>query len=252
MSRVYIGIDPTAGRKPMAYAVLDRDLTLLAMAEGDIDEVTAYLGGQQAAFVAVSAPRRPNQNLMKRDDLREALKPSPRPGRWEGFRVAEYELRQRNIRIPRTPSNLDDCPGWMQIGFLIYQRLERLGYQDYAQEETPCQMLEVYPHASFAALLGLIPFTKNTLEGRLQRQLILHNQGIEIPDPMRIFEEITRYRILQGVLPLDGLYSPGELDALVAAFTAWAAATSPETVTALGHPDEGQIILPVAEIQSKY
>ena len=138
------------------------------------------------------------------------------------------------------------------MGFALYQRLERLGYQDYPQEEAPCQMLEVYPHATFASLLGVIPFTKNSLEGRLQRQLILHNQGIEIPDPMRIFEEITRYRILQGVLPLEGLYSPGELDALAAAFTAWAAATSPDTVTTFGHPEEGQIILPVAEVQSKY
>jgi len=189
---------------------------------------------------------------MGRDEIRAGLKPEPRPGRWEGYRVAEYELRQRNIRTPRTPAQLKNCPGWMQIGFTLYQRLKKLGYQDYPQTEAACQMLEVYPHASFTSLLGLVPFTKNTLEGRLQRQLVLHNQGIDIPDPMRFFEEITRYRILQGVLPLDGLYSPEELDALVAAFTAWVAATSPETVTRLGLPEEGQIVLPVAEIQPKY
>ena len=69
---------------------------------------------------------------------------------------------------------------------------------------------------------------------------------------MRVFEEITRYRLLQGILPLDNLYSAGELDALVAAFTAWVAATSPEGVTVLGAPEEGQIVLPSAELQSRY
>ena len=69
---------------------------------------------------------------------------------------------------------------------------------------------------------------------------------------MRVFEEITRYRLLQGILPLDDLYSARELDALVAAFTAWVAATSPEGVTILGAAEEGQIVLPSADLQSRY
>ena len=86
----------------------------------------------------------------------------------------------------------------------------------------------------------------------MQRQLVLHNQGLDIPDPMRIFEEITRFRILKGMLVLDGLYSPPMLDALASAFTAWVAATSPDKVTILGHPDEGQIVLPVPKLNPKY
>ena len=62
----------------------------MALDEGDFDEITAFVGGQKAAFVAVASPRRPNQGLMKRDDIRESLKPVPRPGRWLGYRVAEY------------------------------------------------------------------------------------------------------------------------------------------------------------------
>jgi len=248
----FIGIDPTAGKRPMAYAVLDRDLNPLALGEGDLDAVTAFVGGQQSAYVAVNAPPRPNQGLMKSDQVRESLRPVPRPGRWEGFRVAEYLLYQHNIRTPRTRAQKSKCPAWMHKGFEIYKRLVNLDYQPYLTPESPRQWLEVYPYAAFTVLLGCHPFPKSDFEGRVQRQLLLHNQGLKIPDPMRVFEEITRYRILQGTLPFEDLYSARELDALVAAFTAWVAATSPDTVTLVGDPAEGQIILPSAEIQARY
>ncbi len=248
----FIGIDPTAGKRPMAYAALDRDLSALALGQGDLDAVTAYVGGQQVAFVAVNAPRQPNQGLMKRNEVREGLNPVPHPGRWEGYRVAEYLLSQHKIRIPRTYARVEKCPAWMQKGFELYKRLAELGYKPFPTPEAPFQVMEVYPHAAYTVLLNNNPFPKTSLEGRLQRQLLLHNQGLQIPDPMRVFEEITRFRILQGILPLNNLYSPRELDALVAAFTAWVAATSPEGITALGDPAEGQIILPSAELQPRY
>jgi hypothetical protein len=98
----------------------------------------------------------------------------------------------------------------------------------------------------------LTPFPKTTLEGRIQRQLVLHEHDLHIPDPMRLFEEITRHRLLQGVMPLQDLYSPGELDALVAAYTAWVAATRPSEALLLGDPEEGQIALPVSELKRHY
>jgi hypothetical protein len=250
---IFIGIDPTAGQRPMAYAALDRDLRLLALDEGDIDEITAFVGGQKSAFVAVASPRKPNQGLMKDDDVRQTLKPTPRPGRWLGYRVAEYQLRQHNIQVIRTCSAEDKCPNWIRMGFDLYRRLISMGCRDYpAAAEDTSQVLEVYPHSIYTVLLGQTPFLKNSLEGRLQRQLILHNQGLDIPDPMRFFEEITRYRLLRGMLPLEGLYTPLKLDALAAAYTAWATAISPEKITILGRPEEGLIILPVPELKPKY
>jgi hypothetical protein len=248
----FIGIDPTAGKRRMAYAALDSDLRVLALEKGDLDEITAFVGGQQAAITAINSPRRPNQGLMKREDIREKLKPIPRPGRWTGYRVAEYLLRQHNIHIMRTCSEAKDCPNWMQIGFDLYKRLESMGYRDYPSPEASYQMLEVYPHAAYTALLKRTPFKKTTLEGRLQRQLLLHNKGLDIPDPMRFFEEITRYKIMQGVLPLEGLYSVRSLEALVAAYTAWMALTSRDEITIIGHPEEGQIVLPIPELKPKY
>jgi predicted RNase H-like nuclease len=166
----------------------------------------------------------------------------------------------------------------MRMGFALYARLDSLGYYAFPTQATqdqpaeartsdsqaqfelglkvtqaaPLQSLEVYPHASFCALLGLTPFPKYTLEGRIQRQLALHEQEMHIPDPMRLFEEITRYRLLQGQLPLQDLYSPGELDALVAAFTAWKAANQPGEVTLIGDSQEGQVVLPVKELKRQY
>ena len=248
----FIGIDPTAGKRPMAYAALDRDLRPVSLGRGGIENVAAFMAGQESAVIAICGPLRPNQGLMRLDEVRAALKPVPHPGRWSDFRVAEYLLYKHKIRTPRTPARVDDCPAWMQTSFKLYERLASLGYQLYPNPEAPLQIMEVYPYASYAALLECLPFPKTSLEGRLQRQLKLYAQGLEITDPMRFFEEITRYRIMQGILPLEGLYSTHELDALVAAYTAWTAKTHPERITLLGDPQDGQIVLPVKVLKSAY
>ncbi|RLD08279.1 MAG: hypothetical protein DRI56_05655 [Chloroflexota bacterium] len=248
----FIGIDPTAGERPITYVALDSDLQLLAISKGDMHAVLAFVGGQRSACVAINAPRRPNQKLMRREDIRQKLSPPPAPGRWENFRVAEYLLYQHNIRIPHTSAEIEKCPAWMKVGFELYRRLEKFGYQTFPQKENPQQFLEVYPYASYAALLGILPFKKKTLEGRLQRQVLLHTKAIEVPNAMRIFEEITRHKILQGILPLDSLYSAEELDALVAAYTAWLAATTPKQIMQIGNPQEGQIVLPTPTLKPKY
>ena len=125
-------------------------------------------------------------------------------------------------------------PNWMRMGFILYRRLEKLGYQSFPCENAVHQYLEVYPHACYTVLLGVTPFSKYTLEGRLQRQLALLEQGIHVADPMLFFEEITKYKLLKGILPLEGLYNPGELDALAAAYTAWFAANHPNRVIYFG------------------
>ena len=248
----FIGIDPTAGKRPITYAALDHELRLLALGDGDIDTVTAFVGGQQAAFVAINSPRRPNQGVMADPEVRDELSPKPRPGRWTGFRLAEYQLYQHNIRIPRTPSKVENCQVWMRVGFNLYQRLQAMGFQDYWIEDAANQLLEVYPHGAYSVLLERIPLPKRSLEGRLQRQLALHSRTLDVPDPMRIFEEITRFRLMQGILPLEKLYTYHELEALVAAYTAWAAAKKPDEVTLLGDAEEGQIVLPAAALKTKY
>ncbi len=248
----YIGIDPTAGQRPFHYAALDQGLQLLALGQGGLEDVLAFVAGQRQAVLGVCAPRRANLGVMERPEVRERLSPPPRPGRWKSFRLAEYLLRQRRIPSPQTPAREESCPNWMRMGFTLYRRLEALGYCAYPAQDAPLLWLEVYPHAFYCTLLGVAPFPKYTLEGRIQRQLVLYEQKVRVPDPMLFFEEITRHRLLQGVLPIDDLYQPGELDALAGAYTAWMAANHPDQVTLLGDAEEGQIVLPVSGLKNRY
>jgi hypothetical protein len=82
-------------------------------------------------------------------------------------------------------------------------------------------------------------FPRQSLEGRLQRALILYDEGLQIPDPMDFFEEITRHKLLQGVLPSENIYSSRQLDALAMAYVAWTAGNPEENTAA-----RGQLLLP--------
>jgi predicted RNase H-like nuclease len=130
--------------------------------------------------------------------------------------------------------------------------LYALGYTIFPAEESALQVLEVYPYAAYTVLLGLLPFPKYSLEGRLQRQLALYELKVRLPDAMLYFEEITRHRLLKGILPAENLFSPGELDALVAAYTAWLVINHADQASILGDVDEGQIVLPAGELKSHY
>ena len=252
METTFIGIDPSAGQRPFVFVALDAELRLLAVGQGAIEDALAFAAGQHQAVIAVSAPRRPNQGLLARPEVRQQLAIASRAGRWTGFRVAEFQLRQHNITSPRTPADESTCPAWMQMGFSLHRQLDALGYRDVPPDGTGRVCLEVYPYACFTTLLGLAPFPKNMLEGRLQRQMVLHEQKLHIQDAMLFFEEITPHRLLKGILPLGDIYTPAELDALVAVYTARQATLQPQQVTYVGDPVEGQIVLPVAELKPKY
>jgi hypothetical protein len=249
----FVGIDLTGGRLPYVYAAMDAERQLLALSQGQLEEVLAFLAGQESAFVAVNAPRSPNQGAMARDEVRESLSPVPRPGRWLDYRVCEYTLRQRNIAVIPTPAREASCSSWVRKGFHLYQKLEALGYRPYpGGEDIPLQVLETNPHAGNTVLLGQAPFQKFSLEGRLQRQLVLYEKEVAVPDPLRFFEEVTRHRLLKGILPLEGVYEAVELDALLAAYTAYLAGAHPEQTTRLGCDEEGYLVLPGGELKERY
>ena len=94
---------------------------------------------------------------MNRLRVRDSLTPPPRPGRWMNFRLAEYLLRQHGISCYKTPADEKACPNWMKMGFHLYKRLERMGYQPYPSKKHALQWLEVYPHASFCHPAGACP-----------------------------------------------------------------------------------------------
>ena len=114
------------------------------------------------------------------------------------------------------------------------------------------QWLETHPHAAFCTLLGQIPLPKPTLEGRLQRQIALYEQGIGIIDPMEFFEEITRHKLLHGTFPMELVYASEELDTLMAAYMAYCVVNCPQETMLIGNQQEGQIVLPVPSLKERY
>ena len=246
---LYIGIDPTAGEKEFGYVALDGNLELVRLGDADIDELIAFLEGPEAVYVAVNAPSQVNRGLVKKKLEEDGSKSKVRK---VDIRLAEFALRERGIAIAGTPSREEYCPAWMQVGFTLYQRLSDIGFKPYGEEDANRQVMETHPFACFCALAESIPFPKPTLEGRLQRQSILFDKGLRINDAMTFFEEITRFKLIKGILPVDVLRTPEQLDMLVAAYTAWLGANRPEDISNVGDKTEGQISLPVSELREKY
>jgi hypothetical protein len=246
----YIGIDPTAGRSPFTYAALDDERNLLALAEGELEDVLTFVGNFPTATVAVNAPSHVNMGLVRKRLEKQSL--TPHSLRGADLRVAEHDLRERGILVSATPSREETCSGWVQLGFSLYKRLTKMGFHAFPQDGVEHVWMETHPHACFCALVGQIPISKPTLEGRLQRQIVLHDAGLRIKDPMDFFEEITRHRLRLGVMPMELIYHPEQLDALVAAYTAWMTVKHPAETTHVGGKEEGFIVLPIGELKEKY
>lgn len=224
-STVFIGIEPGSGRKPCAMMVLDDNQRIQAQGCGSLADTLAYAAGVSNAVVAVNAPARLSQGLPAR--------------------AVEKELLALGAWIYQTPASLGACPVALRRGLELHDRLAEMGYQPFPAENSARQKLETPAEAAFWSLLGLRPFEAQTLEGRLQRQLVLADAGINVPDAMDFFEEITRHRLLRGTLPLENIFLSEELNALVCAHIAWRAVHQPEDLRLMGDPEEGQIALPL-------
>ena len=125
---------------------------------------------------------------------------------------------------------------------VFYEQLEKMSFRPYPAKNETRQWIRVDADQSFNALLQKKLLSRRTLEGRIQRALILYDQGVQINDPMELFEEITRYKLMQGILPFENLYSSKELDALVAAYVAWMTFNKPGQFVI-----QGEFILPLQE-----
>ncbi|HEX6033129.1 MAG TPA: hypothetical protein VFY83_01800, partial [Anaerolineales bacterium] len=122
------------------------------------------------------------------------------------------------------------------------KKIVQAGFKSYSGKPEPRQFLVTSADDCFRALSGHRLFPRRSLEGRLQRSAILYEQGLQITDPIDIFEEFTRYKLIQGILPLEKIHSSKELDALVAAYLAWLAVRRPGQLAL-----QGEFALPAAE-----
>jgi predicted nuclease with RNAse H fold len=251
---LFIGIDPTAGGRPMHYAALDRELRLVALDEAEMEAVLAFIGSLDSAVVGIDAPQSPNIGLMASAEVRRRYNLRPGGSTWGDWRVCEYELRQRNIRLYGTPGEAQEAKGWVQTGFELFRRLRKNGFRPYILGEEPGKrsVLEARSHVGYTVLLERRPFLKRSMEGRLQRQLVLYLEGLDVANPMHVLEEITRHNLLMGNLPLERLRSFEQLDAIMAAYIAYLAAIQPERLLQIGEREEGLISVPAANLKDFY
>ena len=234
----------------MTYAALDKTLRVLTLSQGSSEDLKTYASGQSAAVIAINAPRRLSPDIPPRTSQTTLFPVTPLPKPIRG-RLADRQLREHNLGHPHTPATLEECPTWMRRGFTLYESLVAIGYCDYPSGSQPLQVMEVFTHATFTLLSGDPPLPRNTLEGRLQRQLLLNDKDVGVPDPMRFFEEVTRYKLHRGILPLGEIRLPAELDALAAAYTGWLAIKQPERIMLYGDEREGQVVVPVGLMMPK-
>jgi predicted nuclease with RNAse H fold len=248
---VFVGIDPTSGSRPMTYAVLNENLDIEALDEGAFDQVVEVVTSFPCVTCAIDAPNGYNKGLLSDPDYRQRVGLKPDRRNYESYRVCEYEIRRRGIGIYNTPRDQERARDWMQQGWQLYQKLRESGFVDFPRPGSR-RVLEMHPHAAFTILIGSRPYRKTSLEGRVQRQLVLYEEGVGVPDAMRTFMEWTRHRFLTGQLETDQIYEHDQLDAIVAAYTAYLAECEAGHITLLGDPTEGQIVIPAGELKDSY
>lgn len=250
-SSVFIGIGFTTGGRQNAYAVLDARLKVIRLDKAPRSQFIEAVKEYPGVVCGIQAPLAPAKGLMEDIAYRTRLGVDSRIAARKNYRVCEYELRKRKIAAYSTPPREDAAPFWMQEGWILYDALRREGFVDFPRIG-PRRMFETFSQAGFAALIKKKPYTKSGVEGILQRQLILYQEGIDVPDPMAVLEEWTRHRIMVGDLSRRNLYDHDRLDAIMAAYTAFKVSREPDQTVAIGDPTEGQIVLPVPELLESY
>ena len=122
------------------------------------------------------------------------------------------------------------------------EQIAQAGLEAFSKKENQKHWFETDAQGCYREWIGQKPLPRRSLEGRLQRALILYEQGLRVEDPMDIFEEITRYKLIKGIFRIENIYSSKQLDALAAAYLAWSSVNRPEWIAA-----QGEFVLPVQE-----
>ena len=185
------------------------------------------------AGVELSSGRKPVTLARLDEDLRiQVLE------RWDSSEtlscLQEYENTVLAINVPSAKLG-------QQAYRDLIKKLPQVDFKLFSPKQESRQWLETNAQDCFRILSGHKLLPRRSLEGRLQRSAILNEQGLRIKDPVDLFEEITRYKLIQGILPLEDLPSSNGLDALVAAYLAWMSFNRPGRIAL-----QGEFVLPTA------
>lgn len=241
--RIFAGVDLSGGRRGPTLAMLSTRLDVVSLERRSLTEAVEAIASCAEITIAIGCPPHP----------RTAAGGTPGARSGNASRAADAQIARRGIPVRRIPAREDEAPAWMRSGFELTREL-------FAREftagkgpwEAPRVLMETSPLGCAAVLLGRLPYGRESLEGRIQRQLVLLRERVGLPDPMDALEELTAHHILSGRMELKGIHEPGELDALLAALTAARAHTRPEMVSWLGDEADGWLCLPGKELLDRY
>lgn len=212
---------------------------------GTVDEVARTVRELGDTVCAIDAPSGHRLDLLAPGQpLRDVL--GLPEGRFERHRVCDALLFRRRLPLYPVPSAaqaLATWEAWIGVGFELFAALDALGvYRPPAQGRVQApvgtgavahgRLCETYPDAVFCSLLGHRPRPKRTPWGLQERIAALRARGIVDED--------------------GGLWhrTLDELDACAAAYAAYALGSGAGSW--VGDPEEGVIVLPVAELLDRY
>jgi len=149
------------------------------------------------------------------DNSPEAVAIDSPPG-WARTGVAAYAVPSDGLQTR--------FHAWMRVGFEAFLAAERAGYPRYVDGPAVHTALEVFPYGSAVAVAGYRPKLAKARERSDWRRAILAQAGVDI----------------------SLLRTTDQVDAALAALTALRSLDGDRV--AIGDPDEGVIVLPVAEL----
>lgn len=247
---VFLGIDPGSGREGMTYVALDAEKRVLAIGGGKIQDVLAFAAGQLDALAAVNCLIKPLKEPPSME-VQQRLFPEFADDLFGRLRKEAAERLEASSGGGMSGQVEKDSRGARQRSEILVQQLKELGYRAFPDEDQKRQWLRFSAQAAFLSLCGGRLFESRSLEGRLQRQLILFEEKLPLKDPMDFFEEVTRRRLLLGRLPYEMIYASGELNALVGAYTAWLAVFEEQRVSREEDGSEGGWVLPLPPVSAE-
>jgi hypothetical protein len=229
-SSAFVGIDVAARRFDIAVLDARRRPVPFPPVFTEIEALVAALARDlPCCQIAVDAPQRTCEGLLADPAYRETVTPPPPAGRYRNARECDYQLTRRRLPPYLVPFSYAACAPWMQTGFRLYDALLGTGrWTLFDGVPGPNRLLEVYPFAAFAVLVGAIPPPKYRPEGRAARR-----------------------EALRAALGWDAAEALSDshhaLDALAAAYTAWAFEAG--RAAWVGNPREGLMLLPAPPLE---
>lgn len=234
----FVGLDVNS-RSPY-YTVIGIDTTMTSLFDlsGDWEDIEPCLAEYPHIIIAINSPVQSNTGF-----LTQSQKKKHKPGKWPDVRCIEYELEEYGAPIYHTPKKKSNLLAAQLHGFHLIERLKAAGFTT-NDHQSGKMYLEVPSETAFWSIDRKPLYEEFSFIGRIQRQLLLLELGIKLPDPMDFFEELTSFKLLTGKAPLDMIFELPRLNAWINAFTAAKIKKNPSRIARFGYPQEGFLYLP--------